>query len=165
MTTPWNKPLPTVSGETKPFWDSCRRGQLVIQICDDCGEYQWYPRGICADCWGESVRWVQSSGRGTVWTYTVTYQNRTTGFAEMTPYVLALVELGGGRADVHQHCGLQPPGCAHWNGGGGDISDGHAANQHSLLQAGFISGAARRGGQGMATVRRFLASLEPAAAR
>ena len=96
MTTQWNKPLPTVSVETKAFWDSCRRGQLVIQYCDGCDEYQWYPRGICADCWGESVRWVQSSGRGTVWTYTVTYQNRTPGFAEMVPYVLALVELEEG---------------------------------------------------------------------
>ena len=96
MTTAWNKPLPTVAGETKAFWDSCRRGQLVIQYCDGCDEYQWYPRGICADCWGESVRWVQSSGRGTVWTYTVTYQNRTPGFAEMVPYVLALVELEEG---------------------------------------------------------------------
>ena len=92
----WNKPLPTVAGETKPFWDSCRRGQLVIQQCADCGEYQWYPRGICANCWGENIRWVQSSGRGTVWTYTVTYQNRTTGFAEMVPYALALVELEEG---------------------------------------------------------------------
>ena len=96
MTTAWNKPLPTVAGETKAFWDSCRRGQLVIQYCDGCDDYQWYPRGICADCWGESVRWVQSSGRGTVWTYTVTYQNRTPGFAEMVPYVLALVELEEG---------------------------------------------------------------------
>ena len=38
----------------------------------------------------------KSSGRGTVWTYTVTYQNRTPGFAEMVPYVLALVELEEG---------------------------------------------------------------------
>ena len=22
----WNKPLPTVSGESKPYWDSCRLG-------------------------------------------------------------------------------------------------------------------------------------------
>ena len=96
MTTSWNKPLPTIVGETKPFWDSCRRGQLVIQRCVDCGQYQWYPRGICADCWTDTIEWVQASGRGTVWTYTVTQQNRTTGFAEMVPYVLALVELEEG---------------------------------------------------------------------
>ena len=92
----WNKPLPTVSGETKPFWDACRRGQLLIQKCDRCDEYQYYPRGICANCWSEDIKWVTSSGKGTVWTYTVTYQNRTPGFAEDVPYVLALVELEEG---------------------------------------------------------------------
>lgn len=92
----WNKPLPTIVGETRPFWEACRRGQLVIQRCDVCGEYQFYPRGICAHCWSEEVRWVETAGRGTVWTYTVTYQNRTPGFAEEVPYVLALVELEEG---------------------------------------------------------------------
>lgn len=95
MTT-WTKPLPTVSGETRPFWDACRRGQLLIQKCDRCGEFQFYPRGICANCWSEDIRWVTASGKGTVWTFTVTYQNRTPGFAEDVPYVLALVELEEG---------------------------------------------------------------------
>ena len=92
----WNKPLPTIVGETRPYWESCRRGQLVIQQCALCQEYQFYPRGICAHCWTEDVHWVAATGRGTVWTYTVTYQNRTPGFAEEVPYVLALVELEEG---------------------------------------------------------------------
>ena len=91
----WNKPLPTVVGETRAFWETCRRGQLLVQRCDDCQEYQWYPRGICANCWSENIKWAASSGKGTVWTYTVTYQNRTAGF-DQGPYVLALVELEEG---------------------------------------------------------------------
>ena len=92
----WNKPLPTISGETKPYWDHCRRGQLLVQKCDSCGEYQFYPRGICANCWSNDIQWITSSGKGTVWTFTVTYQNGTTGFAEDVPYVLALVALEEG---------------------------------------------------------------------
>ena len=92
----WTKPLPTVVGETRPYWESCRRGELVIQRCAKCGQYQFYPRGICANCWSTDIRWVKSTGRGTVWTYTVTYQNRTQGFAQEIPYVLALVELEEG---------------------------------------------------------------------
>ena len=92
----WNKPLPTVSGESKPYWDSCRMGQLVIQTCDNCSEFQFYPRGICANCWSYDIQWYKSTGKGTVWSYTVTYQNRTPGFAEDVPYVLALVELEEG---------------------------------------------------------------------
>ena len=92
----WNKPLPTISGETKPYWDHCRRGELLIQKCDSCEEYQFYPRGICANCWSNDIQWVTASGKGTVWTFTVTYQNGTPGFAEEVPYVLALVELEEG---------------------------------------------------------------------
>ena len=92
----WNKPLPTISGETKPFWDACRRGNLIIQKCDRCQEYQFYPRGICANCWCQDIRWVTATGKGTVWTFTVTRQNRTLGFEEDLPYVLALVELDEG---------------------------------------------------------------------
>ena len=92
----WKKPLPTVSGETKPYWDLCRQGELLIQKCDKCDEYQFYPRGICANCWSGDIKWVRSSGKGTVWTFTVTYQNRTAGFVDEIPYVLALVELEEG---------------------------------------------------------------------
>ena len=92
----WKKPLPTVTGETMPFWDACRRGELLIQKCNGCSEYQFYPRGICAGCWTTDIAWARASGRGTVWTFTVTGQNRTPGFAEEVPYVVALVELEEG---------------------------------------------------------------------
>ena len=65
-------------------------------MCDCCGEYQFYPRGICANCWATDIAWVKTGGKGTLWTFTVTYQNRTTGFADEVPYVLALVELEEG---------------------------------------------------------------------
>ena len=92
----WKKPLPTIAGETRTYWDCCRQGQLMIQRCDRCHEYQFYPRGICANCWSNDIKWVKASGKGTVWTFTVTYQNRTPGFDEEVPYVLALVELEEG---------------------------------------------------------------------
>ena len=92
----WNKPLPTIAGETKVFWDGCKKGELIIQQCNSCNEYQFYPRGICSNCWTTDIKWVHSTGRGKVWTYTITYQNRTPGFAEDVPYVLALVELEEG---------------------------------------------------------------------
>jgi uncharacterized OB-fold protein len=68
----------------------------LIQKCDSCEEYQFYPRGICANCWSNDIQWVTASGKGRVWTFTVTYQNGTPGFAEEVPYVLALVELEEG---------------------------------------------------------------------
>lgn len=94
--TEWKKLLPTPSPETRPFWEACRRGQLLLQRCRACGLHQFPPRAICSHCWGKDVEWVTSSGKGTVWTFTVTHQNRSPGFAEEVPYVLAYVELEGG---------------------------------------------------------------------
>ena len=96
MTTQYRKPLPTVSGETKPFWDAARQGRLLIQQCRRCQEHQWYPRGFCANCWSHEIAWVEASGQGVVWTYTITHQNRSPGFQEEVPYVLALVTLEEG---------------------------------------------------------------------
>ena len=92
----WLKPLPRITGETKPFWNAARLGTLAIQRCDDCHQYQWYPRGFCSNCWSTHIRYVKASGKGTVWTYTITYQNRSPGFSQEVPYVLALVELDEG---------------------------------------------------------------------
>ena len=91
----WKKPLPTITGETRKFWDSARKGHLMIQHCESCG-YQWYPRGFCSGCWSRDIDYVEAKGTGKVWTYTITYQNRTPGFKEEVPYVLALVELEEG---------------------------------------------------------------------
>ena len=133
----WNKPLPTVVGETRAYWDACRRGQLLIQRCDKCNEYQFYPRGICAHCWSENPAWVQASGKGTVWTYTVTYQNRTTGF-DQGPYVLALVELGRRRANVHQHSGLRTQRGHHRNAGGSDFRARHRPDKRAVFQTSVV---------------------------
>ena len=92
----WEKPLPVISGETMPFWTACQRGILLIQHCPQCGFYQFYPRALCSNCWSLSVDWIESSGEGQIWAYTVTYQNRTAGFTKDLPYVLALVELKEG---------------------------------------------------------------------
>ncbi len=91
----WRRPLPTITGESMPYWQATTRGELLIQRCRDCKEYQFYPRGICSNCFNGKIDWVRSSGKGTVWTYTITRQNRTPGFDD-GPYVLALIELEEG---------------------------------------------------------------------
>ncbi|MBI4234531.1 MAG: OB-fold domain-containing protein, partial [Chloroflexi bacterium] len=56
----------------------------------------FYPRGFCSHCWGTDIQRLKSSGKGTVWTFTVTHQNRSPGYVEEVPYVLALVEMEEG---------------------------------------------------------------------
>ena len=60
-----------------------------------CGEFQFYPRSLCASCAGET-EWVEASGRGTLYTYTVIRQNRAEAFAALSPYAVGIVELDEG---------------------------------------------------------------------
>ena len=92
----YKKPLPRVDEESKGFWEACQRHELYVQRCRGCGAFRHYPRAVCPTCLSSDTDWVLSSGRGTVYTYTVTYQNLAPGFREELPYVMAYVELDEG---------------------------------------------------------------------
>jgi hypothetical protein len=104
----YRKPLPEITIESRPFWEGCKRHELLVQRCRGCGALQHYPRGICASCWGTDLEWRRSSGRGTVHTYTVTHRSQARGFREELPYVLAYVELDEGVQLVTNIVGCAP---------------------------------------------------------
>lgn len=90
------KPLPRIDEESKGFWEACQRHELYIQRCRACDSARYYPRALCPQCLSDDTEWVLSSGKGTVYTYTVTRQNQAPGFRDALPYVLAYVELDEG---------------------------------------------------------------------
>jgi uncharacterized OB-fold protein len=57
---------------------------------------QHRPRALCVTCLSEDIEHFLASGRGSVYTYTVTHQNHAPAFQEALPYVLAYVELEEG---------------------------------------------------------------------
>ncbi len=89
-------PAPHASWETRGYWEGAGRGELVLQRCRSCGTVQHRPRGVCATCLAGEPEHFVASGRGTVYTYTVTNQNMAPGFAEACPYVMAYVDLEEG---------------------------------------------------------------------
>ena len=88
--------MPSIEQETKPFWDGCKRRELLLQRCTSCTNFQYYPRGCCANCYSFDLEWVKSAGKGTVYTYTLTYRTSDPTFRGRTPYALAYVELDEG---------------------------------------------------------------------
>ena len=90
------KPLPVVTDESRPFWDGCREGVLRLQHCEECQRYQFYPRLYCMQCGSTAIRWVETSGQGVIYSYTVIYQNKSPEFMHDTPYNVAIVQLNEG---------------------------------------------------------------------
>jgi uncharacterized OB-fold protein len=89
-------PKPAASWETRAYWEGCGRGELVLQRCRSCQTVQHRPRAVCASCLSGDLEHFVASGRGSVYTYTVTHQNGVPPFRDAVPYVLAYVDLEEG---------------------------------------------------------------------
>jgi uncharacterized OB-fold protein len=64
-------PAPPVNPETKPFWDAAAAGTLLLKRCEACGQPHYYPRAICPFCGSDRTTWLEASGRGTIYSYSV----------------------------------------------------------------------------------------------
>jgi uncharacterized OB-fold protein len=90
------RPVPDASPHSAPFWAAARQHRLVLQRCQACGAVQHYPRPWCTTCLSEDLGWIDSPGRGTVYSYTVIRRTAHPAFAPLVPYVYALVDLDEG---------------------------------------------------------------------
>jgi uncharacterized OB-fold protein len=91
----YGKPLPEVTPDNKPFWDACKRGELSLPGCLDCGHLR-LPGPICPQCLSMKAEWTVLSGRGRLYTWTTIHQRYHAGFAGETPYNVAMIELEEG---------------------------------------------------------------------
>ena len=95
----YKKPLPTPSAVSQPFWDATKEHRLMFQRCRLCGTRVFYPRDICPgpQCFGVgTLEWVESTGRGRVYSYTISYQPAHPAFADDVPYVIAIIDIDEG---------------------------------------------------------------------
>lgn len=92
-TTNVKPPMPVATPLTEFFWAGAREHQLRILRCQSCGYYVHYPRPICNRCLSEDLAPEQVSGRGTLYSYTITQRAFHPYWSDKLPYVLASVEL------------------------------------------------------------------------
>ncbi len=92
----YSKPLPEPTLDSQPFWDALKKHRLELQKCGDCGKIRHYPRPVCDKCYSMKVEWVEASGKGKVFSWTVSHHPFHPGFKEDVPYILATVELEEG---------------------------------------------------------------------
>lgn len=95
MRTP-RKRLPITDHDSRPYWEGCARGELLLQRCTACGAYRHPPRPICHACLSPRSAWVPSSAEGTVYSFVVVHRAFDEAWADEVPYVVAIVELAEG---------------------------------------------------------------------
>lgn len=90
------KPLPVLEGLTGEFYAWCKQEQLRFQRCTACSTWRHVPREICAECGSWDWEWAQSSGRGSVFTWTVVVRAMHPAFREDVPLAPTVIELEEG---------------------------------------------------------------------
>jgi uncharacterized OB-fold protein len=100
---------------------------LRVQRCADCGTCVFIPQPICTECQSERLEWTESSGRGTVYSYTIVHRPPRPEFD--VPYVVAIVELEEGWFMLTNVVGCEP----------GEVSVGMAVRVEFEERAGGIS--------------------------
>ena len=96
---PVPKPFLPPTEISRFFWDAAKEHRLVFQRCRLCGTRVFYPRDICPgpQCFGiGTLDWVESTGKGRVYSYTISYQPAHPAFADDVPYVIAIIEMDEG---------------------------------------------------------------------
>jgi uncharacterized OB-fold protein len=89
-------PSPPTTPWSAPYWEAARQGRLIIQRCHACEQYVFYPRRVCPFCFEDALDWVEATGRGEVYTYSVVENNAPSAFVDKMPYVIAVVILDEG---------------------------------------------------------------------
>jgi hypothetical protein len=79
-------PLPRPTLDNIAFYEAARRGELRFQKCTSCGRFRHYPRPLCPGCLSRAYVWERSSGRGTIYTWTIVRGPTLPAFEAKVPY-------------------------------------------------------------------------------
>ncbi|NKS54202.1 hypothetical protein GS500_14795 [Rhodococcus hoagii] len=79
-----------------PYFEALDRNELTTTRCTSCGVAQFPPRAACGACGVfDSFEWIESTGRGTIWTFGIFHKMYFPNFGP-SPYNVAVVELDEG---------------------------------------------------------------------
>ena len=91
-----NKPMPVATQISAPFWEGLKARRLLIQQCNACAHWNFYPRRHCPVCLEHDLAWREVDGAATLYSYTVTRIATLPDFMDEMPQKLAVVELAEG---------------------------------------------------------------------
>ena len=102
--------LPQPTPISEPYWQGCREGKLLLQQCDACEAFQFYPRVLCSACGHRVLSWREASGRGRVASFTVVRKPVSSDYP--TPSIIALIDLEEGPRMMSSLVDVEPDNVA-----------------------------------------------------
>ena len=89
-------PRPLPGPDEAPFWEWCRKHELRLQRCEECGAFRFQPRPRCPGCASPRFSWSPVRGTGTLASYTICHPPVLPAFADRVPYNAIVVQLDEG---------------------------------------------------------------------
>jgi uncharacterized OB-fold protein len=97
MSNSYQAVLHTPTIDSIPFWSACNQEQLLLQRCGECETSFYYARRLCPHCGSEKISWLQSAGKGTVFSCSeVAVSFFGLEWDADLPYTVVLVDLDEG---------------------------------------------------------------------
>jgi len=91
-----NKPMPVPTEISAPFWEGLKAQRLLIQQCNACDHWVFYPRRHCPSCLAHDLAWREVSGGASLYSFTIARVATLPDFADEMPQKLAVIELDEG---------------------------------------------------------------------
>ena len=88
------------------FRNGLANHEILLQKCDGCGRYHFFPRVVCPHCHDDAISWHRASGKGRVHTTTVVRRKPERG----GDYNVCMVELEEGVRMMSRVEGIAPDG-------------------------------------------------------
>lgn len=93
---PYRKPLPEPGPASQPFWAGLREHKLKLQRSKKTGKVIYYPRLVSPYGPKDELEWVECSGKGTVYSFTIPGAPTAPQWNDDGDYAIAIVELDEG---------------------------------------------------------------------
>jgi uncharacterized OB-fold protein len=92
----YKKPLPVINEDTAPYWEYCRKHELRMQKCQQCGYIRFPVSIVCPKCHSLEAEWTRLSGKGRVYSFIIYHQAYHPSYKDDLPYAVAIIQLDEG---------------------------------------------------------------------
>lgn len=92
----YKKPLPTIGEDNAPYWEYCKKHELRMQKCSQCGYIRFPVSIICPKCHSMKAEWTKLSGKGRIYSYIIYHQAFHPSYENDIPYAAAIIQLDEG---------------------------------------------------------------------
>jgi uncharacterized protein len=92
----YSKPLPVVTDDNRQYWEYCKKHELRMQKCTQCGCIRFPAGFLCPQCHSLEADWIKISGLGKIYSYVVFRTAYHPAYQNDIPYVVGLIRLAEG---------------------------------------------------------------------